>query len=424
VRASTEPAGRRGGYAPLLRDGRFVRIWVSGGIAGTLRWLEMLVFGVITLQLTNSPALVALMTFMRLGPMLIIGLPMGALAERYDRKRLMVIGLAILLISALALAALAVNGRIALWHLGLGALLNGIYFTGEFPVRRTMMAEIVGPERLPAAMALDSMTSNATRALGPVLGGLLLDQVGLEGAFILGAAGYACSLLLLRPVAYRAAASGHRVAILAGVREGLAFAARSRTLRATLLITVIFNVFGFAYIALVPVVGERVLGLSAFLIGVLMSAEGVGSLLGALMTGALALPRRFTRIYVGGTALFFAMIIGFALSRSFALSLAALFLSGLGVAAFAVMQSTLTFLTAPPGMRARMMGLLTVAIGTGPLGMLVVGWLAEDMGSSQAILLIAVIGSLSLVAVLARYPEYLRIRDPGVEPHIGKLRKP
>ncbi|HEX6144032.1 MAG TPA: MFS transporter [Geminicoccaceae bacterium] len=407
-----DPAGSSG-YRHLLQDGRFARIWLIGGVAGTLRWLEMLAVGVFTFQTTGSPAMVALMTFMRLGPMLFAGLPMGALAERHDRKRLMEIGLAVLCLANLAIALLALADRLALWHLALGALLNGIFFTSEFPVRRTMIGEIVGTPRLAAAMALDSMTSNATRALGPVLGGVLLEATGLAGTFALGAFGYGLALLLVRPLAYRPASPPRRVAILAGMREGLGFAARSRTVRTTLLITVIFNVFGFAYIALVPVVGERWLGLGATLIGVLMAAEGTGSLFGAILVGWLARPARYTRIYVGGTLLFLGAIVVFALSRDFTLSLAALFVSGFGVAGFAVMQSTLTFLTAPPRLRSRLMGVLTVAIGTGPLGMLAIGWIAEVADAPDAILLFAGLGTLSLVALLLLSLDYLRIRDPA-----------
>lgn len=406
-------AGRPGGYRALLGDGRFTRIWLIGGLAGTIRWLEMLAVGVFTFQVTGSPAMVAVMTFMRLGPMLLVGLPVGALAERYDRRRLMQLGLVVLLVLDLALAILAFTDRLTLLLVALGAFANGVYFTGEFPVRRTMMGEIVGSDRLAPAMALDSMTSNATRALGPILGGVLLERTGLGGAFLIGAIGYGAALLLVAPISYRPASPPRRVAILGGMREVLGHAVASRVIRTTLLITVIFNLLGFAYIALVPVIGERWLGLSAALIGILMSAEGVGALIGAGLVGAIATPPRFTRIYAGGTMLFLVAIAGFALSRSFGVSLALLFLSGIGIAGFAVMQSTLTFLTAPPHLRSRLMGVLTVAIGTGPIGMLAVGWLAEAIGAPDATLLLIGTGALSLVVLLLLNLDYLRIRDPA-----------
>jgi MFS family permease len=200
--------------------------------------------------------------------------------------------------------------------------------------------------------------------------------------------------------------------VISGVVEGLAFVRRSRLVTSIMVVTVVFNVLGFAYIALVPVVGEQTLGLSAFLIGVLMAAEGGGSLLGALVVGAIATPARYTRIYVLGTALFLATIVAFALARSFPLALLALFVSGFGLSGFAVMQGTLVFVTAPAAMRSRMMGVLTVGIGTGPLGMLAIGWLAEIVSPPDAILLMAGTGLLALALTVLLWPELWRTRDP------------
>jgi MFS family permease len=177
-----------GAYRSLMHDGRFVRLWLAGALAGTMRWLELLVIGVFTFQLTGSPSAVALMTFARLGPMLVLGLPAGAVADRYDRKWVYTGGLVVLTLVASGLFLLALSGRLALWHVALGAAVNGTFWAGEFPIRRTMMGEMVGRERVAPAMALDSLTSNATRAIGPVVGGALYQLIGLEGAFLLGIA--------------------------------------------------------------------------------------------------------------------------------------------------------------------------------------------------------------------------------------------
>jgi MFS family permease len=400
-----------GAYGSLMHDGRFVRLWLAGALAGTMRWLELLVIGVFTFQLTGSPSAVALMTFARLGPMLVLGLPAGAVADRYDRKWVYTGGLVVLTLVASGLFLLALSGRLALWHVALGAAVNGTFWAGEFPIRRTMMGEMVGRERVAPAMALDSLTSNATRAIGPVVGGALYQLIGLEGAFLLGIAFYGVAALLVAPIAYKAE-TRLRSGVISGVVEGLGFVRRSRLVTSIMVVTVVFNILGFAYIALVPVVGEQTLRLSAVLIGVLMAAEGGGALLGALVVGAIATPARYTRIYVLGTALFLAMIVAFALARSFPLAVLALFLSGVGLSGFGVMQGTLVFVTAPPAMRSRMMGVLTVGIGTGPLGMLAIGWLAEIVRPPDAILLMAGTGLVALALTVLLWPELWRTRDP------------
>lgn len=397
------------GIGALLGDDRFRRLWLAGGIAGTLRWLETLAVGVYVFQVTRSPSTVALMTFIRMVPMLVVGLPAGAIAERFDRRTLLVGGLAMLAVVSAVLAALSYTDNLALWHIALGAFVAGTFWTTEFPVRRIMAGEIVGASRLAGAMGLEAATSNATRMLGPLFGGLLLDVVGLAGAYLMSALFHALAALTVWPIAYRAErARATPPRILTGLAEGLAYAWRDRIVLATLLVTVIVNLWGFAYISLIPVIGENRLGLSAFWIGVLMSSEGLGALLGALAVGSWAVARNYGRIYVGFSFLFLAMVVLFALSPSFPLSLAALLLSGIGISGFSVMQSTIMFIVAPVEMRSRLMGALTVCIGAGPLGMLHVGYLADHVGAPAAVAIIALEGLIALAMLVWFYPEFRR----------------
>src|SRR5262245_44704711 len=118
----------------LLRDGAFLRVWLTGSAAGVLRWLELLAISVYVLQSTGSPLLVALMTFLRMAPMFLFGIPAGALADRYDRKRLLLIGLLALACAAALLTLLAVQEQIELWHIAAGTFLNGMFWASEFPV--------------------------------------------------------------------------------------------------------------------------------------------------------------------------------------------------------------------------------------------------------------------------------------------------
>jgi MFS family permease len=400
-------AGAPGGTA-LLSNAAFLRVWLTGGFAGVLRWLELLAISVYVLETTGSPFLVALMTFLRMAPMFLFGIPAGALADRYDRKRLLLIGLLVLAAAAAALALLAVQGRIALWHIAVGTFLNGMFWASEFPVRRIMLGEIAGVERLSRAMALESATSNATRMIGPALGGVLLQTIGLWGVYALGALLYLACAVLVLPVAYRSAGAGAGAALFTMLREGWRIARGERLIVGALAVTVIVNVWGFAYITMVPVIGERALGLSPVLIGVLMSTEGLGAVIGALLVARFDRPRQYTRIYTGSSAAFLLGVLAFALSTWFPLSLALILLCGIGIAGFAVMQSTIVFLAAPAAVRSRIMGLLTVAIGAGPIGMLYVGVLADWLGAAAAVASIAIQGLLALALAAWYWPELRR----------------
>ena len=411
------PAGR--GDA-LLRSPAFVRVWLAGGIASVLRWLELLAIGLYVLEATGSPFLVALMTFLRMAPMFLFGIPAGALADRYDRKRLLVIGLVVLAGVAAILALLAFSNRIALWHIALGTFLNGVFWASEFPVRRIMLGEIAGTLRLSRAMALESATSNATRMIGPAVGGVLIQMIGLYGVYALGAVLYVVAALLVLPVVYRAAGGGSGSSLLTMLGEGWRFARAQRLIVGTLAVTVIVNLWGFAYITMVPVIGERALGLSPVLIGILMSTEGLGAVIGALLVARYDRPRQYTRIYTGSSAAFLLGVLAFGLSTWFPLSLALMLICGSGLAGFAVMQATIVLLATPAAVRSRIMGLVTVAIGAGPIGMLYVGVLADWLGAGAAVVLIAIQGLIALALTAWYWPEMRRPVDLlAAEPQPG-----
>jgi MFS family permease len=397
--------------ASLLADPAFLRVWLTGGIAGVLRWLELLAISVYVLEVGGSPFLVALMTFLRMAPMFLFGIPAGALADRYDRKRLLIIALLVLAGAAGVLAFLALQGRIALWQIGVGTFLSGMFWASEFPVRRIMLGEIAGVARLSRAMALESATSNATRMLGPALGGVLMQATGLYGVYALGALLYLVSAVLVLPVAYRSAGAAGAGSLLAMLRDGWRFARSERLIVGTLAVTLIVNLWGWAYITMVPVIGEEVLMLSPVLIGALMSTEGLGALIGALLVARYDRPRRYLQIYTASSAAFLLGVLAFALSAWFPLSLALMLFCGIGIAGFAVMQTTLVFLAAPAAVRSRAMGLLTVAIGGGPIGMLYVGVLADWLGASAAVACLAVQGLILLALAAWYWPELRRPVD-------------
>ena len=393
----------------LFHNPGFVRLWSSGILCGALRWLELLAISLFILERTDSPLLVAVLTLLRMAPMFVFGIPAGALADRYDRRRLLIVSLAVLAVASAVLALLALTGWLAIWQVALGAFLNGMFWATEFPVRRTMLGELAGPALLSRAMALESATSNATRMVGPALGGVLLEAIGLYGVYLLGAILYTVAALLVARIVYREARpAGTGGSLLAMLVEGWRFARAERLILGALAVTVIVNLWGFAYITMVPVIGERVLQLSPTLIGVLMSTEGFGALLGALLVGRTDRPRRYSQIYTGSSVLFLLAVLAFALSGWASLSFALILLCGIGIAGFSVMQSTIMFLAAPASLRSRLMGLLTVAIGAGPIGMLHVGLLADWLGSAHAVALIALEGLLALGVAALLWPELRR----------------
>ncbi len=183
--------------------------------------------------------------------------------------------------------------------------------------------------------------------------------------------------------------------------RGLNAARESRPLQATLWITVLFNLFGWPVLSMIPVIGRDQLHLDAQGVGLLASLDGIGSLLGALALTSIARHLRHGPVYVGAVLVFLVLQVAFAWSHHVLLTGFILFAIGVAQAGFAVMQPTLVYTSATADRRSDAMGLMTMCIGVAPLGFLAIGWLAERLGAPMAALTCAVSG---LVAVALTWP--------------------
>lgn len=391
----------------LLRDPSFFRLWLCGGLAGAMRWLEVLAIGIWTFERTGSPLLVAAMMVLRQIPMLLLGPFAGGLAERMSRRQLLLLGFLLQGVVSLSLAASAFAGILAPWQVGLGALLSGVYTALDMPVRRTMVAEVAGAERLSGAMGLDAATIHFTRAIGPTLGGIAYAFLGLGGAYAVAGVCYLGAVLLVLPLqAFPGRGGGE--GFLRGVGEGVTHMRRQPILIAILLVTVTENFFGFPYASLVPVLGRDELDVGPVLVGLLASADGIGGFCGSMVVAAIA-PRRWQhRLYLVGAMIFFVALGAAAATSWYWLCFAALLIAGLGVAGFGTMQSTLVMLSAPPALRGRMMGLLTMSIGVAPLGILHAGFLADRFQASTAMGIMAAEGLVAILLVLVCFAGFRR----------------
>ncbi len=389
-------APRRG----VLAIPDFRRLWAVGFVVCAVRWLEMLVVGVFVYQQTGSAFTVALMTLLRMLPMALFGAIIGALAERVERRTALIGVVASMLATALCLAALAYGGYLAVWHLAVASFCNGIAWAADNPVRRVMIGEVVGHDRMGAAMSIDVGANNASRMLGPTIGGLLLAGVGIAGALTVSVVCYAIALVAALLVRHRnSLAPGATVGtVLARMIEGVLLVRGDKKLIAILTITVIYNVFGWPFTAMIPVIGQDNLHLGASGIGVLASMDGIGAFCGSIAIALYARPVHYHRLYIGGVVAYLVMLIVFALVPNVPLAGAALLFTGLSNAAFSVMQATLIYLSAPAEMRSRMYGVLSVCIGVGPIGFFFLGLLADAIGAPWAT---AITGALGLLALAA-----------------------
>jgi predicted MFS family arabinose efflux permease len=382
----------------LFGEGDFRRLWLVGVVVFSVRWLEMLAVAVFAYQRTGSPFIVALLTMLRMLPMALFGALVGAIAERFERRTALIFVVVSMLLSSLILALLAWADALEIWHVALASVVNGISWTTDNPVRRTMIGEVVGSDRMSMAMSIDVGANNASRMLGPTLGGVLLATLGIGGAFAVSVGCYLIALAAAMRIRHRnsirptAAAS-----VVERMIEGFMLVRRNRRLIGILVITVIYNTFGWPFTSMIPVIGQDDFDLGAVGIGLLASMDGVGAFCGAVLIALLAKPAAFARLYTGGVFIYLLMLPVFALTPHPLLAGTVLLVTGLANAGFSIMQATLVYLSAPAEMRSRIYGVLSVCIGVGMIGFIHLGLLAGLIGASWAT---AIIGFEGIVAML------------------------
>ena len=370
----------------VLNNPNYLCVWAIGGLTGFIRWFQLLALGVYTFEITESPFLVSLIPVLWGIPLTLCGPIIGGIADRVNRKLLLGITNAMIFAVATTMSLIAYTGELTFPVIAIASVLSGLFWATDMPIRRRLIGDVAG-EHLSAAMSLDSATNSATRMAGPFMGGIMLQLVGITGVYVLSAFVYAISFLLIvavkLPTFFRRTVTPSLIHDLAA---GIRFCIAEWELRRVLAITIVFNTFGFPFTAMIPILGREQLGLQPFLVGFLSSLEGFGAFLGAMVIATLARPTNYGRIFVAGAVMYMVLILylsalayvsGGPLHSFFAASIT---LSAIGIAGagFAAMQSTLTYLNAGAEFRSRVLGVLALCIGTGPIGFINIGWMAEN----------------------------------------------
>jgi MFS family permease len=396
MKSTGETSPPRTAMHELLTSADFLRLWLVGAFANAMRWLEVLASGLFAYEITGSALAVTAVVAARQLPQLFFGAFAGAVSEAVNRKIIVMLALTVPASVSTVLATLAHTGHLALWHVAVGNLVSGTMWATEMSTRRRMVGEVAGTHRIVPAIALDSTTSAATRMIGPLLGGFAFQWLHMSGTYTMTATiqflgAFAMSGLVHAQVT-RPLALGR---IVADIGEGLAYARTKSVLLLVFGITIVTNAFAFAYSALVAPLGLGEFHVSPSLVGLLAAGEPSGALIGGALIalGMLRMDRRIA--FAGGAAFFMCALIVMALSPSYWFAVAVMFAGGFGTAGFGNMQSTLMLTEAPADMRSRLMGIVTVCIGTGPLGILAIGLLSDAFGPRHAVLIMASLGLLT-----------------------------
>jgi MFS family permease len=365
---------------------RIYFIGQSASLVGT--WMQQIALAWLVYRLTGSPFMLGLASFAGHIPILFLA-PLGGLwADRFDRRRSMLVTQVLSLIQAAVLAGLTFAGTVEVWHLLVAAAFLGVVNAIDTPLRQSFLLELVGSrEHLPNAIALNSLMMNASRLVGPPIAGIVLALAGEAWCFLLNALSYLAVIASLAAIRVCGLPrKPHTQGWLAGLKEAAHFAWDFLPSRTMLALVALVSFFANPYASLMPVFARDIFEGGADLLGILVGAGSVGAVTGVLYLAS--------RKHVAGLEALVPVAAGcagigllvFSQSPWFGLSLAALPLIGFGIMVNTASANMILQSVVPDQMRGRLVSFHVVAfLGIAPLGHFVSGWIAEHFGARSAL---------------------------------------
>ena len=390
---------------------RNYRLYFAGQLISTTgTWMQSIAQAWLVLQITGSGVALGVTVALQFTPVLLVGAWGGLVADRVDKRRLLVGTQAAAGVLALVLGSVTALGVVQLWMIYALALGLGAVNALDNPARRAFVVEMVGAEHVSNAVSLSSAMFMAARVIGPAIAGLVIAGFGVSWCFFANGVSYSAAVIAFLAMRENEFFSVEPIPRRKGqLREGLRYAWSTPALRLVLVLTAVIGTLAFNFQVVLPLLAKQTFSGGADTLGVLYASMSIGSVIGALVSAHEA---RATRRFVLGAALAFgAALVGAALAPTFALELLVLVPVGAAGIAFTAMANGVLQTETAPEMRGRVAALFTVAfLGSTPIGGPIIGWVSEQLGP-RAGLWVGGIATLAVtVAAVATIRRHREIR--------------
>jgi MFS family permease len=402
----TSPGGATRTFATAFRSLRTYnyRLFFFGQmISVTGTWMQTIAQAWLVLDLTHSPLALGTVTMLQFLPVSLLVLFGGVLADKMPKRRLLVLTQTAAMIQAFALAFLTWSDLITLWQLYVLAAMLGLTNALDTPTRQAFVVEMVEPDDVVNAVALNSSLFNTARLVGPALGGVVIAVAGIATAFFINGASFVAviiGLLLMKSHLLRPTPRGGEGRVLGQLAEGLRYSLRTPSILFIMILMAAVGTFGYNFTVVLPLLARNVLHVGSIGFGAMTSATGVGSLAAALALATTGKASRRTLV-IGAVAyaILFAVV---ASSQWFGLTLVLLALLGAAGIAFTTTANSSLQLTAPDHLRGRVLSLyMLLFLGSTPIGGELTGVMAEHIGIQLTMGIEAALCAVGIVAALA-----------------------
>ena len=389
------------GFSPLKI--RNFRVYLSGQVVSLVgTWLQVTAQGWVVWELSHSEAAFGIVNMLATLPLRLLGPWAGVLADRTDRRRLLIFTQTGAMLLAFVLALLTGLQVIQLWHVYGLALCLGVMTALDLPAQQAFLGDLSGMAEVRKAVNLNAMALQVSRIIGPAMAGFIVAQLGTSLAFGLNGISFLAvivSLLLVRSQQVRNASKRSALGQLA---DGLRYVRRQPRLQDLILLVVLVTFFALSSMNILPAFAGEVLGGEADTLGFLLAASGAGALVGTMFVVPTFQSVRRLGLALGGAVMWIGgWFLVFSFTRQLPLSMLALFCGSVGAPSVIATSLGLAQVMAPPEMRARLISLLTmVSFGMQPLSALLIGYSAENLGTALAIRLNGLLLVVSVGVVL------------------------
>ena len=389
-----------------LRSRDFALFWGGNFLSNIGTWMQNLALGWVILVMTNSPFLLGLNGFLTQAPSLLFSLPGGAIADRLNRRKLMLYTQTYMMLLALILAVLTSFKVIRINEILFISLLTGLASALNNPAYQALYPDLVEREDLMNAVALNSAQFNLSRAIGPMLAGLALGSLGAAWCFYLNSVSFMALIIPLMIIAVPHQHSGKLTGVWEAILDGLRFVRQKPILIILLTVPAFLSLLGLPFVVLMPAIARDMVHTGASGLGYLMAGAGLGAVTSALILASLEDPAHKVNWILSSAALFSLALILLATVHSFWWAFVVLMVLGSTmVGALALTNSTLQ-MSSPPALRGRVMSMYNLAVlGLAPFGSLQMGTIGQAWGMRIALALggsVCLVYFLSLLALLPR----------------------
>ena len=349
-------------------------------------WIQNVAQSWLVFQLTNSAFLLGVVGFLGSIPIFVLSLFGGVLADRVNKRNILIFTQVFFMLIAFLLAFLTQFQLIKPQQIMIIALLNGVIMAFDAPARQSIVVELVGKKHLFNAIVLNSVAFNSSRIIGPAIAGVLISVIGMSGCFYLNGISFLAVIVALFWIKPGNSSTQKNNSALRDLKEGLVFISRNRLILALLSMVAAVSLFGISYVILMPVFADNVLRVGVKGLGILMSSTGLGALAGALALARLGDFKYKGRLLVYSVFSFSLLLILFSLSKNYILAISSLIFIGCSSVIAISLINTLLQAKVPDEFRGRVMSLFMITFaGIMPFGNLIAGGLAQSLGVSAAL---------------------------------------